>query len=512
MSKRIYDTLLFDLDGTLIDTIRDLGEAVNHSLALRGLPLHSPEEFPGMVGHGVRNLVKNALPEQFKEDDAYVDSALADFKEYYCANIDVHTRPYPGMPALLTELQEAGCSLAVVSNKFQSGTERLVAEFFPDIRFAAVLGNREGFPLKPDPAIVSEVLSLTGAKKAAFVGDSATDMLTARNGGIPAIAVGWGYRSLASIPDADFRAGSPADLRRLLLDERLPKILFIANPVSGRKDKRKTMSLIEDNLDRSRYEYEIVYTEGPGHATVLARESEADVVVAVGGDGTVSEVAQGVMGTDKVLGIIPCGSGDGFALHLGISRNPIKAVRTLNEGVVARVDSGTVDGCPFFCTTGVGLDADVAQAFALSKQRGLGTYISTAWKLWKRFSPDTYVIEVDGKRVETPAVFVTAGNADQWGNYARITSLASVQDSLLDLTVVLPFKTWEIPFLVAKLMGGRAHTSRRTCTFKGKRIVIQRSGPGPAHRDGEPCRMGKVIEVKVVPESLNVIVPKGRKI
>ena len=292
----------------------------------------------------------------------------------------------------------------------------------------------------------------------------------------------------------------------------MPKILFIINPISGGKDKQRMLNLIGDHLDCSKYEYDTVFTEGPGHATVLARESDADIVVAVGGDGTVSEVARGLVGGDKVLGIIPCGSGDGLALHLGISRNPAKAIRVLNEGTVVVTDCGKVNGELFFCTTGMGLDADVAEAFATSGRRGLWMYISLAWKIWKNFRPAKYEIEVDGERFVTDAVFVTAGNANQWGNQARITSLASVKDGLLDLTVVLPFRTWEIPVLAAKLLGGRAHTSRRTRFYRGRHIVIRRPSEGAAHRDGDPCRMGTEMEINVVPGALKVMVPSGRKI
>ena len=190
--------ILWDLDGTLIDTLEDLAEAVNHALRLRELPLHGLDEYRKMVGHGVRNLVKQALEASLQEiNDKLVDEALADFKEYYQAHIDVHTRPYPGMPELLTELQDKGIKMAVASNKFQEGTEYLIKEFFPDIQFVAILGNRPGYPLKPEPAIVEEVLSKgsIGPEDAVMVGDSPTDMRTAANGGIEAIAVSWGYRT-----------------------------------------------------------------------------------------------------------------------------------------------------------------------------------------------------------------------------------------------------------------------------------------------------------------------------
>ena len=197
-----YKLVLFDLDGTLLDTLDDLSEAVNHVLTLRGLPQHTRDEYMTMVGHGVRNLVKAALPEGMQADDALIDSALADFKAYYTAHIDVHTHPYPGMQALVTRLHEAGVQLAVTSNKFQEGADYLVGKMFPGIPFAAVLGNRPGFPLKPDPEIVGEVLRRTGVRPedAVLVGDSPTDMKTAANGGIAAIAVTWGYRPMKDFP------------------------------------------------------------------------------------------------------------------------------------------------------------------------------------------------------------------------------------------------------------------------------------------------------------------------
>lgn len=189
---------IFDLDGTLIDTIEDLGTAVNHALGLRGLALHSMAEYKDMVGHGVRNLVKDALAGSLgrKPEDALVDSALADFVDYYVAHIDVHTRPYPGIQALLSKLQGKGLKLAVASNKFQEGAEKLVKEFFPDIRFVAVLGNSPELPLKPDAAVVQLVLDKAGVSReeAVFVGDSATDMKTAANGGVRSIGVSWGFR------------------------------------------------------------------------------------------------------------------------------------------------------------------------------------------------------------------------------------------------------------------------------------------------------------------------------
>ena len=217
-----YQALIFDLDGTLLDTLEDLGEAVNFALRKRGFPLHTREEYAGMVGNGVRKLVERALPgcplgagHDGKDHGSLVEECLADFMACYESHIDVHTRPYPGMPELLRELSAAGAHLAVASNKFQSGAEYLVRKFFPDSPFVAILGNSPELPLKPDPAIVELVLQKAGVGKdaAAFIGDSPTDMKTAENAAIPGIAVGWGYRDMSTAP---VFAGAVDDLRKLL--------------------------------------------------------------------------------------------------------------------------------------------------------------------------------------------------------------------------------------------------------------------------------------------------------
>lgn len=194
--------VIFDLDGTLLDSLDDLSEAVNHALAVHGLPGHTRGEYMSMVGHGIRSLVTQALPAEKQADEALIDRALADFRAYYTAHIDVHTRPYPGMVEVVRRLHAAGVQLAVASNKFQEGAEYLIRKFFTDIPFVAVLGNRPGFPLKPDPEIVGEVLRRAGLRPgdAVLVGDSPTDMKTAANGGIASIAVTWGYRPMRGLP------------------------------------------------------------------------------------------------------------------------------------------------------------------------------------------------------------------------------------------------------------------------------------------------------------------------
>ena len=202
--------VIFDLDGTLLDTLDDLSAAVNYAMSQRSFPQHTREEYRMMVGHGARNLMSRALPPERAHDEAMIEAALADFKAYYNTHIDVFTKPFPGIPELISELHQKGIKLAVASNKFQEGTEHLIKEFFPDISFVAILGNRLGHPLKPSPEVVGEILHIAGLQKeksplspgrgvggeVVMVGDSDTDMETAANGGIRGIAVNWGYRNM----------------------------------------------------------------------------------------------------------------------------------------------------------------------------------------------------------------------------------------------------------------------------------------------------------------------------
>ena len=288
------------------------------------------------------------------------------------------------------------------------------------------------------------------------------------------------------------------------------RIAFIVNPISGGKDKKDVLAAIGRYLDLTDCSYEVLPTRRAGEGTLLAREVEADVVVAVGGDGTVSEVARGLLGSRKILGILPCGSGDGLALHLGISRNPAQAVKTLNTGQVARIDAGRLDGRPFFCTAGVGLDAAVSLDFARSSRRGLNTYITTAWEDWKHRVPEQYVVETDSEAWAGEALFITVGNANQWGNEARIAPRASLCDGLLDVTVVQPFPVWEIPDLAARLMVGKADTSHHVRIFRSAHVHIHRERPGAAHADGDPFETGVDLNLSVSKGELQVIVPASK--
>ena len=278
-------------------------------------------------------------------------------------------------------------------------------------------------------------------------------------------------------------------------------ILFIVNPISGYGNKTGVVSRLKKQDCR------VVYTEYAGHAEKLAREAEEDIVVAVGGDGTVNEVARGLIGTRKKLGIIPRGSGDGLALHLGLSHDLNRSLRTIEAGKTRYLDAGMVNGRYFFSVCGVGLDAIVSERFAKSGRRGLPSYIDQAILTWKDHEAQHFVLTVDGKVIEHDAVMVTIGNSDRWGHGARVTPLADSSDGILDITVVEDFKDIDIPMLAFRLMNGTVNMAPNIHCYKGREITIKRPASGPAHADGDWFEAGETLEVRILEHALKVIVP-----
>lgn len=211
--------IIFDLDGTLLNTIGDLALGCDHMLAMRGLKGHSYEEYCSFVGNGIMRLVERALPEELRSEE-YVKAARKDFIDYYIEHIDQKSHPYEGITELVAELQARGAKLAVASNKFQAGTEKLIHKFFPDIDFVEICGNREGVPLKPDTALVDFILEKAGVErsKVAMVGDSGVDIQTARGAGITSVGVSWGFRSREELEAnrADYIVSSAEELLKVL--------------------------------------------------------------------------------------------------------------------------------------------------------------------------------------------------------------------------------------------------------------------------------------------------------
>lgn len=289
------------------------------------------------------------------------------------------------------------------------------------------------------------------------------------------------------------------------------KLLFIINPIAGYGRKSQIINLIGKKLDREKYDYEMMITNRKGHASILAKqavENGIDAVIAIGGDGTVNEVARTLVHTRTALGIIPCGSGNGLARHMKISMTPSTAIHTLNMGVIETIDYGTVNGELFFCTCGVGLDASVSMEFAKSGRRGLLGYVEKSLEKWITYKPDVYELKTENSTTKQKALFITCGNASQWGNDAYIAPCASLQDGLIDVTIVEPFLAIEAGPLAIQLLNKTIDRNRRVKSFKCDRLTILRSKEGAVHYDGEASIMDKKVEINIVPRGLKVIIPE----
>lgn len=291
--------------------------------------------------------------------------------------------------------------------------------------------------------------------------------------------------------------------------EKKTKIVFIVNPISGTSDKGHIIDLIPEFMDSRRFEWTIRKTEHKGHAAKFANDATRegfDVVVAVGGDGTVNEVARSLIHTDTALGIIPCGSGNGLARHLYIPMNPDGALRVLSECHIEQLDYGMIDQEPFFCTCGVGFDAFISDRFAKAGSRGLLTYIENTLKEGLKYKPDTYEITIDGERQVYQAFLIACANASQYGNNVYIAPHASMSDGLMDVTLMEPFTMLEAPQIAIQLFNKTITSNSRIRTFRCQQLHIKRSAPGVIHFDGDPKEAGEELDVRLVPHGIRMVV------
>lgn len=285
-------------------------------------------------------------------------------------------------------------------------------------------------------------------------------------------------------------------------------ILFVINPISGGKNKSKFPEMVSKYLDREKFHATYFFTEKHGHASEIASEmikKGADIIVAVGGDGTINEIASVLEGTEKVLGIIPYGSGNGLARSLGIPLNDKQAVKRLNELHQSSIDSGMLNGRKFFNMAGIGFDAHISALFAEEVKRGLGGYIRTTIAEISKYRPEKYLLEIDGKNYEREAFMISIANSSQFGNNAHIAPSASLKDGLLDISIVKPFPLYHFPVLAFRMFSKSTHRSKYVEIIKGSRIRIIRQVPAAVHLDGEPVQMGTELNIEIKPLSLTVL-------
>ena len=291
----------------------------------------------------------------------------------------------------------------------------------------------------------------------------------------------------------------------------MKNIAFIVNPVAGTKAKNRVSKLIRDTLDKTQFSPTVVTTEYAGHATQLAQQFALEgyyAVVAVGGDGTVNEVATGLKDTNTALGIIPNGSGNGFARHLDISTRMNRAVEMLNNSEVVQVDYCMVNDITFFSTFGVGFDAVVAQDFG-SNSRGFKGYVESVFKDFFKYKAEQYQLIGENIDITTKAFLISFANAGQWGYDAYIAPKASIQDGLIDIAIVSEFPMIKAPSFALQLFTKNIDENLHMNTIRAKEVTLLRENEdSPVHVDGTPTKMGKELKIKIVEDGLKVLVKK----
>ncbi|MFD3003517.1 diacylglycerol/lipid kinase family protein [Pontibacter toksunensis] len=290
-----------------------------------------------------------------------------------------------------------------------------------------------------------------------------------------------------------------------------PDIRFIINPTSGPKSKVDVAARIRLHLNHQKYSHEIVYTAYAGHAPELAREAAekgCKTVVAVGGDGTVNEVARGLLHTDTAMAILPRGSGNGLARHLKVPMDPEGALRVLNEGHVTAIDSGTINDHPFVTTAGIGFDAYISSVFAGSKKRGLQSYVELIMKEVRNYKHLPVNVSINGRELDTDCFVMAFANAAQYGNNAYIAPEADIEDGLLDVCLVRRLDLIKALNLSYCMLTNQLAHADSAEYFKTKHIKVETEEPMMFHADGEYVGKVSAFDVHVQPLSLRVVIPK----
>ncbi len=294
-------------------------------------------------------------------------------------------------------------------------------------------------------------------------------------------------------------------------ENQLKKIRFIINPFSGLSRKKNVPAIIEKYIDKKQFDFDIAFTQAAGHAIDLAKEAveqNYDIVVAVGGDGSVNEVATALIGTTVKLGILPGGSGNGFAMHLGLGRNIKKAVDILNNSKPITIDTCQLNGRPFVNLGGTGFDALVAYKAKQSTLRGLYAYTKFALLEAWSYPIETYTIRIDNQEVTQECLVIEVANAQMFGYNFVIAPQAKLDDGILDVLLVKKVPKWRYLFSLWRFFNASFHKSSLVSTYSGKDIKISGKKPMPVHIDGEGYYLDEDLHFTINPLSLEVLVGK----
>jgi len=285
-------------------------------------------------------------------------------------------------------------------------------------------------------------------------------------------------------------------------------ILFVINPISGGKSKLNFANKVLKHLNLNLFEPSFEFTQYHGHGIVLASKGIIegfDIIAAVGGDGTINEIASVVEGTLATLAIIPFGSGNGLARSLNIPMNEIKAIKRLNDLRFDTIDSGLLNNRKFFNIAGTGFDALISARFAENVKRGFLGYLRTIFFEILSYKSQKYTIEIDGQLIEREAFMVSFANSSQFGNNAHIAPFASLNDGFFDICIIRPFPVYKTFFLGVRMFSKSTHKSNLVEIIKGRNIKVVRENTLELHLDGEPVEMGLELNISIKPLSLKVL-------
>lgn len=288
-------------------------------------------------------------------------------------------------------------------------------------------------------------------------------------------------------------------------------ITLIINPNSGTLSKRKLGQWLPGRIERLGYQVDMIHTKCKGDATEIARncaERGCYGVLVCGGDGTVAEAATGLIGSSTALGILPAGSGNGLARHLGIPVDIDLSLGIIAQNNIQLCDYGTVNGRPFFCTYGLGFDAAVSKRFAKKQRRGFNSYIQSALDEFLKYKSAKYEIIADGHTISERAFLVAVCNASQYGNNAFIAPAASVSDGLLDIIIVHEGNVIDKAWMGVEMLAGAIGNHGHIRALKAKSLSIRCNESTDAHIDGEPTMFNGFANIECVHAGLKIFVPK----
>lgn len=291
------------------------------------------------------------------------------------------------------------------------------------------------------------------------------------------------------------------------------KVCFIINPVAGRKRKTGIEEVIRKNIDSEKFQFDIRLTQHAGHAGELSRDAvnrQFDIIIAVGGDGTINEVATALIGKKVILGIVPLGSGNGLARHLGIPRTVSRAIRLINQAQFMLIDTATINNRPFVSIAGIGFDALVAEAFKNNNKRGFPGYLNIIRNRFISYKPKKYLLKFDeGVKIKDRAFFISFANSNQFGYNTTIAPNAKLNDGKLDVCIVKKPKLFELPLILNLLLLKQIDRAPGVTIIQSKGLTVKQKKACPVNVDGEAVMMKKKLRVDINPLSLKVIIPKN---